>query len=77
VPTTSIYSRSDGIVAWQCSVDREGPCAENIEVDASHIGMGVHPGVLYTVGNRLAQPEGAWQPFKKSAPVARLLGIRG
>jgi hypothetical protein len=77
VPTTSIYSRSDGIVAWQCSVDREGPCAENIEVDASHIGMGVHPGVLYTVGNRLAQPEGAWHPFKKSAPVARLLGIRG
>ncbi len=29
-PTTSIYSRSDGIVAWQCSINPEHPHTENI-----------------------------------------------
>jgi len=66
MPTTSIYSRTDGIVAWQCSVEREGPRAENIEVEASHTGMGVHPAVLYAVADRLAQPEGAWRPFTRT-----------
>jgi pimeloyl-ACP methyl ester carboxylesterase len=77
VPTTSIFSRSDGIVAWQCSVDSPGPRTENIEVAASHIGLGVHPGVLYALADRLAQPEGAWQAFNPHAPIARLLGIWG
>ncbi len=63
VPTTSIYSRSDGVVAWQCSIERETPIAENIEVRASHIGMGVNPTVLYAIADRLAQPEGGWKPF--------------
>jgi hypothetical protein len=65
VPTTSIYSRTDGIVSWQCSVEREGPRAENVEVEASHTGMGVHPAVLYAIADRLAQPEGAWRPFAR------------
>jgi pimeloyl-ACP methyl ester carboxylesterase len=64
VPTTSIYSRSDGVVAWQCSVEQPGPQCENIEVVASHVGLGVHPAVLYALADRLAQPEGQWQPFR-------------
>lgn len=66
VPTTSIYSRSDGVVAWQCSVEQPGPTTENIEVEASHMGMGHHPAVLYAIADRLAQPEGAWRPFDRS-----------
>jgi pimeloyl-ACP methyl ester carboxylesterase len=66
VPTTSIYSRTDGVVAWQCSVQEPGPQAENIEVEASHIGLGVNPAVLYAVADRLAQPEGNWRPFDRS-----------
>ena len=66
VPTTSIYSRTDGVVAWQCSVERERRQVENIEVEASHIGLGVHPAVLYAIADRLAQPEGAWQPFDRN-----------
>lgn len=72
MPTTSIYSRTDGVVAWQCSVQEPGPQAENIEVEASHIGLGVNPAVLYAVADRLAQPEGAWQPFDRSG-LRRLL----
>jgi pimeloyl-ACP methyl ester carboxylesterase len=72
VPTTSIYTRTDGIVAWQCSVETPGPMAENIEVQASHIGLGVNPLALYALADRLAQPEGAWRPFDRSG-ARRLL----
>ncbi len=66
LPTTSIYSRTDGVVAWQCSVLEETATAENIEVRASHIGMGGNPAVLLAVADRLAQPEGEWKRFEKS-----------
>ena len=66
VPTTSIYSGSDGVVAWQCSVQDESAFTENIEVDASHTGMAVNPLVLHAIADRLAQPEGAWQPFARN-----------
>lgn len=62
-PTTSIYSRSDGVVAWQCSLNEAAPHTENIEVHASHVGMGLNPLALYVLADRLAQPVGAWQPF--------------
>jgi len=65
VPTTAIYSRSDGVVAWQSSVVPSGPHSESIEVVSSHVGMAVHPAVLYAVAERLAQPEGRWQPFER------------
>ena len=65
VPTTSIFSRSDGVVAWQCSIEAAGPQAENIEVIASHLGLGAHPAVLYALADRLAQPEGQWKPFDR------------
>ncbi|MDM0115182.1 alpha/beta hydrolase [Variovorax sp. J22R133] len=67
VPTTSIFSRSDGIVAWRSSIEKIGPQSENIEVIASHIGLGVHPAVLYALADRLAQPEGQWKPFNRQA----------
>ena len=68
VPSTSIYSRSDGVVAWRASLQVEGPLAENVEVIGSHLGLGVHAPVLYAVADRLAQPVGGWKPF--SSPWA-------
>ena len=66
VPTTSIYSRSDGVVSWQNSIEASAHAhTENIEVVSSHIGMAVHPLVLFAVADRLAQPEGRWQPFER------------
>lgn len=66
VPTTAIFSRTDGVVAWRCSVEPKTPMSESIEVDGSHCGLGAHPAVLYAIADRLAQPEGAWQPFDRS-----------
>ena len=63
VPTTSIYSRTDGIVAWQCSLNPPGPLAENIEVHASHIGLGLNPLAMMAIADRLAQDPKRWQPF--------------
>ena len=65
VPMTSIFSRSDGVVAWQSSVLDEHPLAENIEVVTSHTGMALAPAVLHAVADRLAQPEGHWRPFRR------------
>ena len=65
VPTTSVFSRSDGIVAWQCCVQARAPLAESVEVTASHIGMGVNPAAWYAITDRLAQREGRWQPFHR------------
>ena len=64
VPSTAIYSRLDGIVAWGTSLGQPGPTAENIEVCASHTGMAVHPAVIWAIADRLAQPAGAWKPFR-------------
>jgi pimeloyl-ACP methyl ester carboxylesterase len=66
VPTTSIYSRSDGIVSWRCSLNEPSPLAENIEVSASHVGLGMNPLALYAVADRLAQPIGEWRSFDLS-----------
>ena len=63
VPTTSIYSKTDGIVAWQCSINPDAPRAENIEVHASHVGMGMNPLALYAMADRLAQDPARWQRF--------------
>lgn len=65
VPTTSIYSRSDGVVAWQtCRHDRRYRQAQDIEVEGSHIGMAWNPKVLAIVAERLGQKPGCWQPYR-------------
>ncbi|HUG21653.1 esterase/lipase family protein [Piscinibacter sp.] len=65
VPSTAIFSRSDGIVAWQGCLEREAGSTENVEVHGSHNGLGHNPAVLYVVADRLAQPEGRWQRFDR------------
>ena len=67
VPTTSIYSRSDGVVAWEACRVTPGPMAENVEVDSSHLGLVWHPGVLRIVADRLSQAEDEWTPWNGSA----------
>ncbi|MGE0499524.1 MAG: alpha/beta hydrolase [Rhizobiaceae bacterium] len=63
VPTTAIYSRSDGICAWQSCRENDMPHTENIEVEGSHCGLGHHPAAVYAICDRLAQAEDGWKPF--------------
>ena len=66
VPTTAIFSRTDGVCAWQGCMETSGGETESIEVESSHCGMGHHPAVVYAVADRLAQKDGEWAPFDRS-----------
>ena len=71
VPTTSIFSRADGVVNWHTCLLRPSAAAENVEVYlASHVGLGVNPAVLWAVADRLAQHEGQFSQFDRSGPFA-------
>lgn len=50
-PVTSIYSKSDGVVGWQASVDIYNHQASNIEVSGSHLGLGVNPKVWLIIAD--------------------------
>jgi len=65
VPTTSVFSKSDGIVSWKGCVERKSATSESVEVHASHLGMVTNPQVLRVIADRLAQPEGQWRPFRR------------
>jgi pimeloyl-ACP methyl ester carboxylesterase len=54
VPVTAVFSRRDGIVAWQACIDRFSPAVEHVEVSSTHLGMGIDPDVWETVADRLA-----------------------
>jgi hypothetical protein len=62
VPSTAIYSRSDGVVAWEtCIQEAPDATSENVEVFGSHGGLGFNVQVLHVIAHRLAQPVGAWR----------------
>lgn len=69
VPTTSVYTRGDGIVTWQQCLNRDLPRTENVEVYGSHCGLGHNPSAVLVVADRLAHPAHEdWAPFR--APFA-------
>lgn len=72
VPATSIYSRYDGMVAWQTCLDTPSPRAENIAVRISRFGYGHHPAVVWAIADRLAQPHDRWAPFRSPATLQAL-----
>jgi pimeloyl-ACP methyl ester carboxylesterase len=66
VPSTAIYTRTDGIVAWQGCREDDSSFTDNIEVGGSHCGLGHNPAALFAVADRLALPEDKWAPFDRS-----------
>jgi pimeloyl-ACP methyl ester carboxylesterase len=76
VPTTAVYSRLDGVVPWQACINTRGAKRENVAVHSSHLGMGHNAAVLWVIADRLAQPEGLWQPFRPPSLVRHLFPER-
>ncbi|MCV6974942.1 esterase/lipase family protein [Mycobacterium bourgelatii] len=70
VPTSAIYSRLDGMVAWRTCMNPPSERAENIAVRSSHIGYGHNPPVIWAIADRLAQSPDSWAPFRPP-PVLR------
>ena len=71
VPSTSVYSRWDGIVSWQACVEPETELHQNVEVRCSHLGFGVDLATLWVIADRLAAPPG--RPGRFRPPP--LLGV--
>ncbi len=72
VPSTSIYTRTDGVVRWHTCLEEVGSERENIEVFGTHTGLGSNIAAVLAVADRLAQPEGEWAPFRPPG-VLRML----
>ncbi len=72
VPSTSVYSRLDGIVAWQACVEPETALHQNVEVRCSHVGFGVDPATLWLIADRLARPTGRQVLFRPPLPLRPL-----
>ena len=53
-PVIAIYSRRDGVVAWQACIDNNGTNVEHIEVRTTHFGFGFSPDVYKIIAQRLA-----------------------
>lgn len=53
VPCTAIYTKTDGIIAWPCTIEDAAPNIENIEVQGSHMGLGANPQVWRLIAERL------------------------
>jgi len=72
VPSTCIYSNTDGIVPpHQATLDGDPRNHENIRVPGSHSGLGVNFLAMWIVADRLAQPEGKWRPFRPTGSFER------
>lgn len=53
VPTTSIYSRSDGVINWRACLRSD---INAIEVHGSHVGLALNPEVYRILGHLLPAP---------------------
>ncbi len=65
VPTTALYTKGDGVVAWQSTTEKSPRTdVENIHVGGAHMGLGFNPRAVVAIADRLAQTEGRWRPFQ-------------
>jgi hypothetical protein len=57
VPTTAIYTREDGIVAWTSCRDDELPGCDNVAIPGAHTTMLGNPLAIRVIAERLGRPE--------------------
>lgn len=74
VPSTAIYSRTDGLVNWRHCLERRGALTDNVRLLGSHGGLCGHPLVHYVIADRLAQPAERWRPFDRTGWRALMFG---
>lgn len=72
VPSTTVWTVSDGVVPPEACRQSVGDEAEVVQVRGSHTGLVANPAVFYLVADRLALPLGAWSPFDPPGKLHRL-----
>jgi pimeloyl-ACP methyl ester carboxylesterase len=53
LPITNIYSKNDGVVAWEACIDHKSPAVEHFEVKSTHLGLGISADVFRIVARQL------------------------
>lgn len=54
-PVTAIFSKRDGVVSWQACIDRVNASTEHVEVNTTHVGLGMSPDVFAIIADRLGR----------------------
>lgn len=72
LPSTSLYSRMDGVVPWRACIAEDTDLHQNVEVRCSHLGFGFDPATIWCVADRLAQPADDWHRFEAPKRARRL-----
>jgi pimeloyl-ACP methyl ester carboxylesterase len=68
VPITAFYCKADGFVPWKNACETPGALVQNIEVKASHVGMGFDAFTYYLIAHRLARSAAKrWQSLDVAA----------
>ncbi len=75
VPSTAIFSKTDGVVAWRSCIEPKAPLTDNIEVYASHCGLGFNPFVYYAIADRLLLSRDKWSRFDRASSAWRRLAF--
>ena len=70
VPVTAIYTRTDGIIAWESSLERPGPRRENVEVTGAHTTMARNFEAWRIILDRL-RLGGSWRPYSGAPPIEK------
>lgn len=74
VPSTSIYSRFDGVVGWRACIGKVDELHQNIEVRCSHLGFGYDAATMFAVADRLATVPERWRAFSPPTLLRPLYG---
>jgi pimeloyl-ACP methyl ester carboxylesterase len=77
IPVTAIYTRSDGIIAWESALEAAGPRRENVEVSGAHITMARNFDAWRVIVDRLRLGEGAWRPYRGGAIEVQKADVGG
>jgi len=56
VACVAVHTKTDGVVAWRCSLEDEAPNTHNVEVRGSHAGLIVNVQVLAVLADHLRRP---------------------
>lgn len=72
VPSTTIWTRQDGVVPGIACRQTPGPRAEAVQVRGSHFGLGYNVAVLRVVADRLALPDDEWRAFEVTSRTRAL-----
>ena len=74
MPSTAIFTKTDGVIDWRACLEFEGPRRESIEVMATHAGLAINPAVLVAVNDRLSRKPSEWKPFRPPKSMTRFYG---